>query len=179
MVSLGESSRSFWSGSWVSDSQQQPWQIGLSRTIPTNLTLDVGSGASELLLDSLLLTDLNIDVGSGAVNLRLPGGDYDIRLDGGSGKLEATLPANGRQELVIDGGSGSISLSLPPTMAARVEIDKGSGSVSLDGRFNQTSGDGNDGIWQTPNYQANSDNNILIIIDGGSGAITIEQPQGR
>jgi hypothetical protein len=178
-VSLGEHSRNFWSGGWVADSQQPPWQIGLSRTVPIDLTIDMGSGASDLALDSLLLTDLDIDIGSGMMNLQLPSGEYDIRLDGGSGRMEVILPANGHQVLDIDGGSGAISLSLPPNMAARVEIDRGSGRVSLDGRFSQISGDAEDGVWETPNYQANSDNAILIIIDGGSGSITIEQPQGR
>ncbi|MCP4416212.1 MAG: hypothetical protein GY805_06300, partial [Chloroflexi bacterium] len=50
---------------------------------------------------------------------------------------------------------------------------------SLDDRFSQTNGDDEDGIWESPNYQANSQDSILIIIDGGSGSITIEQPQGR
>ncbi|VAW32612.1 hypothetical protein MNBD_CHLOROFLEXI01-2225 [hydrothermal vent metagenome] len=178
-ISLGEHSPNFWSGGWVAGSQQPPWKIGLSRTIPMDLTIDMGSGSADLLLASLLLTDLNIDIRSGSMNLQLPGGEYDIRLDGGSGRMEVALPANGHQELIIDGASGSISLSLPPNMAARMEIDKGSGSVSVDGRFTQTSGDDHDLIWETPNYQANSDNAILIIIDGGSGSITIEQPQGR
>ncbi len=179
IVSLEEHNSFSWNSRWVEDAYQLPWQIGLSRTVPLDLTIDMGSGFSVLLLDSLILTDLDIDIGSGGIDLRLPGGDYDVRLEGGSGKMDVVLPANGRQELNIDGGSGPISLTLPPSMAAQIEIDSGSGAVSLDGRFSQTSGDDEDGVWQTPNYQANSDNNILIIIDGGSGAISIEQPQGR
>jgi LiaI-LiaF-like transmembrane region/N-terminal domain of toast_rack, DUF2154 len=179
IVSLGEHSRNFWSGNWVVDSQQPPWQIGLSRTVPMNLTIDMGSGASDLALGSLLLTNLDINMGSGAMNLQLPGGEYDLRVDGASGKLVATLPSNGRQELTIDAGSGAITLMLPPNMAARVELDKGSGAVSLDGRFTQINGDDDDPIWETPNYQSDSQDSILIFIDGASGSITIEQPQGR
>ncbi|MBK8901381.1 MAG: hypothetical protein IPM53_09375 [Anaerolineaceae bacterium] len=179
VVSLGENNSGWWFGDWVESTNQPPWQIGLSRTVPLDLTVDVGSGQTDLDLGSLLLRDLFVDLGSGAINLQLPGGDYDIRLDGGSGKLVATLPSDGRHELELDGGSGAVDLFLPPNMEARVELDSGSGSMSLDERFELVSGDDEDGVWETPNYNADGDNSILIIIDGGSGAISIEQPQGR
>lgn len=179
IVSLGENNSGLWFGSWVTSVSQPPWQIGLSRTVPLDLTVDVGSGQSDLELGSLLLSDLFVDIGSGAINLQLPGGEYDIRLDGGSGKLVVTLPSDGRQALELDSGSGAVDLFLPPNMEARVEVDSGSGAVSLDDRFERVSGDGDDGIWETPNYDRDGDNNILIILDGGSGAISIEQRTGR
>lgn len=178
-ISLSESRSSFWWGSWVVNEQQPPWQIGLSRTTLLDLTVDVGSGQTDLELGSLRLSDLYVDYGSGAINLQMPGGDYDVRLDGGSGKLVATLPRDGRHEIEIDGGSGAIDLFLPPIMEARVELDSGSGRVSLDDRFEQISGDDEDGVWQTPNYDPDGANSILLFIDGGSGAISIRQPQGR
>lgn len=179
VISLGESNEGWWFGSWTVIGDAPPWEIGLSRTVPTDLTVDIGSGQTDLVLGSLLLSDLDVDMGSGAVNLQLPGGNYEVRVDGGSGKLVMTLPQNGRQEMEIDGGSGAMDLFLPPNMAARVELDSGSGRVSLDDRFDRVSGDDEDGTWETPNYDADSNNSILIIIDGGSGAISIEQPQGR
>jgi hypothetical protein len=178
-ISLSENNSNNWWGSWVVNDQQPPWQIGLSRIVPLDLTVDVGSGQTTMELGSLLLSDLYVDYGSGATNLQLPGGDYDIRLDGGSGKLVATLPQNGRHELELDGGSGAIDLFLPPNMEARIELDNGSGRVSLDDHFEKVSGDDNDGIWETPNYAANGANSILLFIDGGSGAISIEQQTGR
>ncbi|MCA9944502.1 MAG: hypothetical protein KC449_13530 [Anaerolineales bacterium] len=179
VISLGENSTNLWWGNWITNEQQPPWQIGLSRTVPLDLTVDVGSGQTDLALGSLLLSDLVVDFGSGAVNLQLPGGDYDIRLDGGSGKLVTTLPQNGRHELVVDGGSGAMNFFLPPNMEARIELDGGSGRVSLDDRFEQISGDDGDGVWQTPNYDSDNANSILFFIDGSSGAISVEQPQGR
>lgn len=179
IMSLSENTSNFWWGSWMTSEQQPPWQIGLSRTVPLDLTVDVGSGQTDLALGSLLLSDLYVDVGSGATNLQMPGGDYDIRLDGGSGKLVMTLPQNGRHELELDAASGAINLFLPPNMEARVELDSGSGRVSLDDRFEQISGDDGDGIWETPNYNADGANSILLIIDGGSGAISLEQRTGR
>lgn len=180
IISLGESDfHLLWWGDWLTSTEQPPWQIGLSRTVPLDLTVDVGSGQTDLELSSLLLSDLYVDYGSGAVDLQLPGGDYDIRLDGGSGKMVTVLPPNGRHELELDGGSGAIDLFLPPAMAARIELDSGSGRVSLDERFELVSGDDEDGIWETPNYDSGRDDSILIFIDGGSGAISIEQPRGR
>jgi hypothetical protein len=178
-ISLSEDNSNFWWGSWVTNEQQQPWQIGLSRTVPLDLTVDVGSGQTDMELGSLLLSDLYVDFGSGAVNLQMPGGDYDIRLEGGSGKLVTTLPQNGRHELELDGGSGAINLFLPPNMSARVELDSGSGRVSLDDRFEKISGDDNDGVWETPNYDSDSANSMIIFIEGGSGAISLEQQTGR
>ncbi|MAT96310.1 MAG: hypothetical protein CL608_04135 [Anaerolineaceae bacterium] len=178
-ISLSENSSNIWWGSWIASEQQPPWQIGLSRTALLDLTVDVGSGQTDLELGSLRLSDLYVDYGSGAVNLQLPGGDYDIRLDGGSGKLVTTLPQNGRHELELDGGSGAIDLFLPPNMEARVELDSGSGRVSLDDRFTQITGDDDDGVWETPNYDSDGANSIVLFIDGGSGAISIRQPSGR
>jgi hypothetical protein len=178
-ISLSENNSGFWWGSWVASGQPPPWKIGLSQTVPMDLTVDVGSGQTDLALGGLLLSDLYVDYGSGAVNLQLPGDDYDIRLDGGSGKLVAVLPQDGRHELELDGGSGAIDLFLPPNMGARVELDSGSGSVSLDDRFEQISGDDDDGVWETPNYDADGANSILVFIDGGSGAISIEPQTGR
>lgn len=178
-ISLGEGSGGLWFGNWIASSNEPPWQIGLSRTVPLDLTVDIGSGQTDLALGSLLLSDLALDAGSGAVNLQMPSGDYDIRLDSGSGKVVATLPTNGRQSMEIDVGSGVVDLFLPPNMAARIEMDRGSGAMTLDDRFNQISGDDADGVWETPNYSPDNPDSILIIVDGGSGAFSVEQPQGR
>jgi hypothetical protein len=179
VISVDEDDFNLWWSNWLTDETQQPWQIGLSRTVPMELSIDAGSGATDLALDSLLLTDLNVDVGSGVLNMQLPNGDYDVRLESGSGAVLVTLPANGRQELELDGGSGAIDLFLPPNMEARVELDSGSGRILLDDRFERISGDDEDGIWETSNYDSESENSILLFVDGGSGAISIEQPTGR
>ncbi|MCA9918482.1 MAG: hypothetical protein KC445_11050 [Anaerolineales bacterium] len=179
VISLSENQSGWWFGNFASSAALPPWQIRLSRTVPTDLTVDVGSGQAELALDSLLLSDLFVDVGSGAVTAQLPGGDYDVRLDGGSGKLVLTLPGNGRHEVDVDAGSGAIDLLLPPNMVARVELDSGSGRISLDERFERISGNADEGVWETPGYNADSANSILIILDGSSGAISIEQQTGR
>ncbi len=178
-VSLGEKSGQRWFGNWGVSGGAEPWQIGLSQVVPTDLSIDSGSGRIDLQLGGLLLTDLRVDTGSGAVSMQLPGGDYDIYLDSGSGHVVATLPANGRHEITIDTGSGAVDLFLPTSMAARVSVDSGSGRVSLDGRFIRISGEGDDGVWETPNYDPDDPDSLELIIDSGSGSVTIEQPQGR
>ncbi len=176
-VSLDEGSLNFWSSGFSFASQEPPWQIGLNHDLPIDLTIDAGSGAVEAMLGRLTLDDFSLDMGSGAASVQLPGGDYEININGGSGKLVMTLPPNGRSEIEIDGRSGAMDLFLPPNMEARVELDSGSGAVSLGDRFERVSGDDGDGVWQTPNYDSN--NSLLITIDGGSGSIAIRQQTGR
>jgi hypothetical protein len=179
VVTLGEDFSGWWLGNWPTGGSQPPWQIGLSRTVPLDLTIDIGSGQTDLELGSMLLRDLEIDAGSGALTVQLPGDDYDVSLDSGSGSVTMTLPQDGRHEIDIDAGSGAMNLFLPPNMEARVELDSGSGRVSLDDRFERVTGDEDDGVWETPGYDADGANTVLIVIDGGSGAISINQPQGR
>ncbi|WP_420627916.1 LiaI-LiaF-like domain-containing protein [Candidatus Leptofilum sp.] len=178
-ISLGERNLNFWNGGFAFGGQEPPWQIGLSRTVPIDLNVEMGSGASDLKLGSLNLEDFALDMGSGAANVQLPGGAFEINIEGGSGKLVMTLPPDGRHRIDIDGGSGAMDLFLPPNMEARVELDSGSGRVSLDDRFERISGDDRDGIWQTLNYEADSNNRLLIIIEGGSGSIAIRPQTGR
>jgi hypothetical protein len=51
--------------------------------------------------------------------------------------------------------------------------------VSLADRFERISGSDESGVWETPNYDHDGDNSILIILDGGSGALSIVQQTGR
>ena len=178
-VSLDEGSLNFWSSGFSFASQEPPWQIGLNHDVPMDLTIDAGSGAVEAMLGRLTLDEFSLDIGSGAANVQLPGGDYEISIDGGSGKLVMTLPPNGRSEIEVDGSSGAMDLFLPPNMEARVELDSGSGAISLGDRFERVSGDDDEGVWQTPNYETNENNTLLITIDGGSGSIAIRQQTGR
>lgn len=178
-VSLGEGSVNFWNSGFSFSNQEPPWQIGLNHDVPMDLTIDMGSGAADLMLGRLNLTQFTLDMGSGAANVQLPAGEFEINVDGGSGKLVMTLPPNGRSEIEIDGGSGAMDLFLPPNMEARVEVDSGSGRISLGERFERVSGDGDDGVWQTENYEANSSNSLLITIDGGSGSISLRPQTGQ
>jgi DUF4097 and DUF4098 domain-containing protein YvlB len=71
-----------------------------------------------------------IDTGSGGIDL-LRSGARDVRLDTGSGSVEAEL-GTVIDRLVVDTGSGSVSLRLPENLGATLEIETGSGGIEVD-----------------------------------------------
>ncbi len=157
-----------------------PWELGINPRIPTDLSLDVGSGAVVLNLEELALTDLNLDGGSGRLDAALPAGDYDVDYNAASGASRLTLPPTGRQEIQIEAGSGSLTLTLPDGVAAQVEIDAGSGSVVVAStRLTAVEGGDDGGVWQTADFDRDATSVLLLTIDGGSGSITIEDVAGR
>lgn len=153
------------------------WQIGLNPRVDTDLRLDVGSGSVRLDLSELSLQAVEVIGGSGSTELMLADGEYEVYYDAGSGSTRMTLPARGRQEIVVEGGSGSITLYLLDSVEARVEVTGGSGSFNVDrDRFNQLRGDEPDeGVWETSGYDDAPDR-VDLIIDVGSGSVTIRQP---
>ncbi len=159
----------------------EPWDLRLNSRIPTALQLDVGSGSVEFDLIGLTLTNLEIDGGSGVMHASLPAGQYETEFDGASGASQLILPTSGEHTIEIDGGSGAMVLQLPPRIGARFEIDAGSGAVSVrSSRLNSLSASsGDERVWQSDNYDPTSGNSLLVIIDGGSGAIAIEDWGGR
>jgi hypothetical protein len=178
LESSGRSQRSLWSDplSWFEEDRGDPWQVGLSPRAPMNLDLDLGSGSMDLALEALYLTGLRVDGGSGSSELTLPAGDYDVSYDVGSGSVVMTLPESGSHAIRIDGGSGSLTILVPETAAVRLTSEGGSGGLNLPGGLFVTAGqiDGNEGRWQTDNYD-DSEGRIELFIDIGSGSVTFEQ----
>ncbi len=169
----------FWlfPGTWSAAENDDQWLLGLNRSVPIDMRLDVGSGAVNLELQELLLQELVLDGGSGSLRASLPGGEYDVSYDAGSGSTFMLLPENGRHLIEVDGSSGSIVFVLPHNMAARVDVDGGSGSFTLPkARFSQVSGDEKDGVWQTAGYE-NAANRVNLILDVSSGSVRIEEPR--
>lgn len=155
------------------------WQIGLNPQVVTALDIDAGSGALMLNLAGLTLSDLTIDTGSGRSEIFLPGGEFDVEMDSGSGSTEMTLAGDGRYHINFDAGSGSLTLYLPPTTAARINFDGGSGRLQIeDDRLQQVSGDERDGVWETVGF-ATADSFAELTIDVGSGSVWVRPLAGR
>ena len=53
----------------------KPWQIGLSPSVPLDLTLDVGNGSGNFDLSKLSLETLAVEGGNGSMDVMLPGVD--------------------------------------------------------------------------------------------------------
>jgi len=151
------------------------WDIGLTPTIPLDLTIDSSSGGGDFDLSDLMLSRLFLDSGSGSVTLRLPAADdgYNARVDSGSGSVVIDVPCS-NIELRLDSGSGSVRVNAAANCPLRVEVlDGGSGSVNVPGNLNQLRGDRNEGVWESPDYSGAAVRLLIIMEDQGSGSFTV------
>lgn len=151
------------------------WELFLNPGIPINLQVDGQNGSIVGDLKNHVLSYLRLTGGNGAVDIALPGGNYDMNVNGGNGRLSIELPSSGRQELEIDGGNGNITLSLPADMEARVEFEEGSGDVSVSERFSLVAGENDAGAYETSGYET-ATSRILIILKSGNGRVNIQEP---
>lgn len=151
------------------------WEFFLNPAIPIDLRVDGGNGATESDFSELILSHLSVNGGNGAFGTALPGGNYDIEINGGNGRINVNLPPSGRQEMEIDGGNGSIHLRLPPEMEARLEFDEDVGNIAVSERFSLIEGDEEEGIYQTSGYETAA-NRILIDLETGNGQASIGEP---
>ncbi|NMB68621.1 MAG: DUF4097 domain-containing protein [Chloroflexi bacterium] len=158
--------------------QPTRWDIALSPQVPLDLTLQGGSGSTTADLSRLQLERLNVDVASGSFVLDLPDSEqaYEADVEGGSGSLRISLPADTDLTLSVTGNSGSINLQVPANTEYRIEVlDSGSGSLSLPRGMDQVEeGDDDEGIWETPGYARASRRMLIRIVDIGSGSVTID-----
>ncbi len=149
----------------------QAWQLGLTTAVPLDLELDLGSGTARLDLVDLQLTNLEIDGGSGATTLTLPDtGDYDMSYDIGSGTVWLTMPSQGRHRFEIEGGSGDVHIILRAQIEAWLTVDKGSGNLTVSGQFREEE---HGRVYTTPNFQPDSPHQIDLILNMGSGSVSI------
>lgn len=131
----------------------EKWDIGLNTKPAYNVTLDMGSGGSNLDLSQLTVTGGTVNMGSGGVELH--------------------LPASGKYTLRVDGGSGSLHIRVPGDVGLRVEYQRGSGGFNPTSRLSVVSGEqGRDATYETENF-GTAANTITLNIDGGSGSISV------
>jgi len=160
---------------WFDSEEMRRWQIDLAEDIPLNLDLELGSGSARLEFEGLTLSALTVEGGSGHVDMTLPGGDYDMFYDSGSGSVTIILPNNGRHQFLVESGSGSVGFVLPETMEAVIIVeDKGSGGLRIDkALFTLIEGDDDgEGVWVTSGYE-DARNRLELILDTGSGSVSI------
>jgi hypothetical protein len=164
----------------VFDFENEPaeWHIGLAPGVPLVLGVDSGSGNATLDLTALDLRELALNSGSGSVTVALPATAeaYAVQVEGGSGAQTIQVPIDAAGQLEYDGGSGSLRVEVANGAAVRVDVrDSGSGRVRVPSEWEEIeSGDDDEGIWQTPAYDAAEDRQLLIVVnDLGSGEIVI------
>lgn len=89
-------------GDW---NAQRAWELGLTPGASLDLAANLGVGEARLDLAGLDLTHLRVEVGLG--------------------RIEITLPAQGRFDATLESGMGQIVLRVPQSMEVRVSGDLG------------------------------------------------------
>ena len=129
--------------------KRNEWDLRLNNDVPTDLTIDLGVGESDLKLGGLNLTRLMVDMGIGAATVDLTGGWRE--------DLEAH----------IDGGIGELTLILPIDTGARIEAEKTIGEIEADG-FRKT------GSIYTNDAFNRADVTLYIHVETGIGKINLK-----
>jgi hypothetical protein len=164
------------------DSASKPWDIGLTPKIPLALSINAGTGRTDLNLAGLKLESLKVNVGTGSMGVVLPGGQavgqasLPVDIDGGTGGITVRLPDNTPVELKVNGGTGGLQINLPAGAGVQVEVRNGGlGGLHLPDGFTKVSGNVQDkeGTWQNAAYSG-SKTPVKIILDIGTGGVTIQ-----
>jgi hypothetical protein len=125
------------------------WDVRFNDEVPTNLSVQMGAGESDLDLDSLTLTGLDLQMGAGKTTVDLTG-DYGQDL-----------------EASIQGGVGEATMLLPSEVGVRVRAEGGLGKINAEGLQKEGDSYVND---------AYGDSEVTLDVDvqGGVGQINLE-----
>src|SRR5918997_2219511 len=128
---------------------RKEWDIRFNDEVPTNLSVQMGAGESDLDLDDLTLTALDLEMGAGRTMIDLTG-DYD-------------------RDLVasIQGGVGQATVQLPSEVGVRVEAQGGLGEINAEGLQKEGEAYVNDAY-------GDSEVSLDVDIQGGVGQINLE-----
>ncbi len=175
------------------------WRVSLTPDLPLTLTVNGGSGSSQLDLSHLDLVRLLLSAGSGASDLVLPGNGryYQAEVDAGSGKLDVAVTAGASLDLTATAGSGGMNLSVAPRTDLQLTLAIGSGNVALDlpeeapirltisddgsgwvrvaGFLTRRSGRGDTGVWESAALARGGRVIEVNVIKVGSGNLTISR----
>lgn len=124
-------------------------RINLTESIPLQLRVNTGIGASTLELSRIKATRIEVKTGIGRTSL--------------------TLPRAGRVEAYLEGGIGETIVTIPKGMAASIRVEKGIGALEAKGDFLRT-----EQGYETNGFEA-AENRVYLKIKGGIGKITIRE----
>jgi hypothetical protein len=183
---------------WLEALGRERLEIGLNPAVPIELNMDGGSGPADLDLSQLQLLALNLDSGSGSIAVTLPesGVEFDADIHSGSGAVSIVAPAGARANLQIESGSGAVAIDISDGAQANLRIESGSGSVTVDvpddggvrlevrdsgsGSVRVPSayspiqsGDGDEGVWESPAAAGSAPPVLIVVEDMGSGSIVV------
>lgn len=155
------------------------WEIGLSSTVPYKLSVDGGTGGSELDLRGIQLERFLFDGSTGASRILLPADrdGYEVRIEMSAGAVDIVLPAESNLTLRLDGSTGQVTLHAPEGAALSVEVlGGGTGDLIVPEWLTKVSGQGgrDEGVYQTRGFEAATYQLKVIIEDISTGNVVIE-----
>jgi len=126
------------------------WSLNLTGSIP--LSLDLDTGASELVCDltDLMIKEFDLDTGASSSKIKLPAHAGFTRVD-------------------IDAGAASIELTVPEGVAASIKVDAALMKKDIDENRFPKVGD----RYQSPRYET-AENKVEIKVDSAVGSISIK-----
>jgi N-terminal domain of toast_rack, DUF2154 len=125
------------------------WDVRFNDEVPTDLSVQMGAGESNLDLDSLGLTGLTLEMGAGKTTVDLTG-DYTRDFDAS-----------------IQGGVGQATVMLPSEVGVRAKAQGGIGTINAKGLNKEGDSYVNDAY-------GNSDVTLEVDVQGGVGEINLE-----
>jgi hypothetical protein len=168
---------------WFGEDNSARWDIGISPTVPVDLSLSTGTGSADLDLSSLQLTGLNVNSGTGGITLTMPAVEresYTASVSLGTGGATITLDEGIATNLRVNSGTGGVTIDVPDDAPIRLEANTGTGGISVIASLERVSGDdegsfvGDSGVWETSTYAEASENSrINIRFDGGTGGLNV------
>jgi len=142
---------------WIDSGTGRPAQVDLNARIPWDI--EVRGGTSRLLAD---LRDLGL---------------VSLRLDGGAGRVELTLPEPcGAIPIVVLGGASNVAIGRPWGVPARLRVEGGATNLTFDGR--RIGAAGGDLDLQGRDY-ARATDRYDITVTGGANNLTVDQRRER
>lgn len=181
------------------DTDDNDWQIRLSKGIPVSLSIDIGACEAEIDLGGLQLTDLSMDVGateteitfsepnkSEMEELRFEAGASSVRatklgnanfrlctFEGGAGSfdLDFTGQYRGESEIELNVGMGSADITLPAGVPCRIEGADGGFLSSVDVHGGDLDRISDD-VYESPDFDE-ATTRIILRVDMGVSSVDI------
>lgn len=154
------------------------WDIGLYDDVPMDLVLRLGAGPANLDLAELMLTDLRISGGVGQIVADLPGGEYDLNIEGGAGSFDGTIGNDAVLNGDVEMGIGPFTLKMGEGADVDLDVSGGAGSVDMAFGDDSTIKLNFEGGVGPVNFEVGNDSQGELVISGGAGSIEISVPDG-